>query len=218
MINWAGLPAVAALGAVVATSVVVGALWWRVAAQRRRLPCPAWLAWVLTNPYTNAVAGSAAILDRLELAPGMRVLDAGSGPGRLTVPAAECVGSAGEVIAIDVQEAMLRRVRAAAAGRGIANVHTVVGSIECGVPVAGTFDRALLVTVLGEVPDRAGAMRALYAALRPGGVLSVTEMLPDPHYQSRRTVRRLAEAAGFHFHRAYGTWFAFTMNFRKPSG
>ena len=211
----AAIPAAAAL---IAASLAVGAIGWRVASRRRQLPCPSWLGWLLSNPYTSAVAGSSAVLDRLHLSPGMRVLDAGSGPGRLTIPAAERVGPTGQVVALDVQEVMLRRVQAAAAERGLTNVRTVQGSIEDGqVAAGGAFDRALLVTVLGEVPDRAGAMRALHAALRPGGLLSVTEMLPDPHYQSRRTVRRLAETAGFRLDRAYGTWLAFTMNFRKPA-
>ena len=61
-------------------------------------------------------------------------------------------------------------------------------------------------------------MRALYAALRCGGLLSVTEMIPDPHYQSRSTVRWLAQSAGFTYERSFGTWIAYTMNFRKTTG
>ena len=197
-----------------------GTLGWRFAARRRRLPCPAWLAWILENPYTDAVAGSGTLLDRAGVGPGMRVLDAGSGPGRLTIPAAERVGPAGEVVALDVQGAMLARVRHRAAARGLLNVRTALGGIESGPGVpgvqAGTFDGALLVAVLGEVPGREAAMRALHAALKPGGVLSVTEVIPDPHYQRIRTVRRLGETAGFRLDRAYAARLAFTLNFRKP--
>lgn len=200
----------------IAFGILSGGFWWR-SSRRRRRPCPAWLGWLLENPYTNTVAGSSTVLDRLELAPGMRVLDAGSGPGRLTIPAAHRVGPTGEVVALDLQEAMLRGVRSAAARRGLTNIRTVQGEIEAGVPETGSFDRVLLVTVLGEVPDPASAMRVLHAALRPDGLLSVTEMLPDPDYQHRGTVRQLAEAAGFRFDRSYGNWLAFTMNFRKAS-
>lgn len=207
---------IVAPAAVVVAGLLAGSLWWRAASRRRQLPCPAWLGWLLTNPYTSAIAGSATVLDRLMLEPGMRVLDVGSGPGRLTIPAAEWVGPAGEVVALDVQQAMLAQVRAAAAERGLTNIKTVLGSIESGVLAPLSFDRALLVTVLGEVPDREGALRSVHTALRPGGLLSLTEMLPDPHYQSRGTVRRLAEAVGFQHDRTYGTWLAFTMNFRKP--
>ena len=195
--------------------VIAGVLGWRWASRRFRLPCPSWLAWILSNPYTRAVASAESILDRADVSRGMRVLDAGSGPGRLTIPAAERVGPTGTVVAVDVQAAMLRRVRVAADERHLDNVQTLQGSLDSEVPGACDFDRALLVTVLGEIPDRAGAMRALYGALRFCGILSISEMIPDPHYQSRETVRRLAEQAGFDFDRMYGTWLAFTMNFRK---
>ena len=195
------------------------ALLWRFASRRQRLPCPAWFAWILDNPYMRAVAGSALLLDRAGVAPGMRVLDAGCGPGRLTIPAAERVGAGGEVLAVDVQEGMLARVRREVANRGLTNVRTVLGGIETATTTRGvehgTFDRALLVTVLGEVPDREAALRALLTVLKPGGVLSVTEVIPDPHYQTRDTVQRLAEGVGFELAGSYGTSLAFTLNFRK---
>ena len=84
------------------------------------------------------------------------------------------------------------------------------------LPAAGTYDRAFLVTVLGEVPDGGTAMRALHGALRAGGLLAVTEALPDPDYQSPRTVRGLAVATGFELASARVHWFAFTTVFRKP--
>lgn len=181
------------------------------------MPCPPWLGRFLSNPYTNKLAGAELLLDRAEVSPGMRVLDVGPGWGRVTIPAAQRVGAAGSVVALDVQEAMLERVRAAALRQRLENVVTVKGSIEAGVPGAGDFDRALLVTVLGEIPDRETALRALHAALRAGGLLSITELVLDPHYQSKTTLRRLAGAAGFRFERTFGSWLAYTMNFRKPS-
>ena len=207
-----------ALVSFLAVCLVIGALCWRVLSRRRRLPCPAWLGWILANPYMNAVAGSATLLDRAGVEPGMRVLDAGSGPGRLTIPAAARVGPRGEVIALDLQDEMLDRVRRRVAEHGLANVRTILCDVEsfADSPDAGRIDRAILVAVLGEIPDREGAMRALYAALAPGGLLSVTEVIPDPHFQTRSTVRRLAEGAGFRLERTYGMALAFTMNLRKP--
>jgi hypothetical protein len=40
-------------------------------------------------------------------------------------------------------------------------------------------------------------------------------MLPDPHYQSKTTVRRLAEAAGFQLQSIVGGMWLFTANFVK---
>ena len=201
-----------------ATILLCGAFAWRFSSNRRHLPCPSWLAWILDNPFTAAVAGAELILDRAAVSRDMRLLDVGCGPGRVTIPAAKRVGPDGIVVAMDVQENMLTRVRAAAREHGLENVVTVAGSIEDGLASGGDFDRALLITVLGEIPDRAAAMRALYESLRVGGLLSITEMIPDPHYQSRATVRRLAESAGFVSERSFGTWLAHTTNYRKPSG
>jgi SAM-dependent methyltransferase len=207
------------IAATVGLGAAAAAAWWW-SARRGGRPCPSWMSWVLDNPYMNSVAGTAAVLDALDLAPDMRVLDAGCGPGRLTIPAAERVGPTGEVVALDVQEGMLARLRTAVAARGLRNVTPVRGTLDSTALAAGMlggpFDRAFLVTVLGEVADRAAAMRALHAALRPGGLLAVTEALPDPDYQGRRTVRQLTEAAGFELVRARGSWLAFTMVFRRP--
>ena len=70
---------------------------------------------------------------------------------------------------------------------------------------------------LGEIPDREAALKQSLLALKPGGILSITEMLPDPHYQSRATVKRLADAAGFQFCSIAGNRWLFTANLVKPA-
>ncbi len=72
--------------------------------------------------------------------------------------------------------------------------------------------------VLGEARDRAGALRELYGALRPGGVLSVTEIFGDPHHLGASTVLKEAEAAGFRLVGRFGSFPAYTLNFEKEPG
>jgi SAM-dependent methyltransferase len=179
----------------------------------RRHPCPAWLAGWLENPLAAMMPPS---LDRLELSPGMRVLDVGSGPGRLTIPMAKAVAPGGEVVALDLQMKMLERLTRRADREGAANIRAVHGNIvEAGVEPE-SFDRAVLATVLGEINDRERALREIASALRPGGVLSITEIIGDPHRLSRETVRRLAESAGLLLRNEFGGRLAFTLNFEKP--
>ena len=78
------------------------------------------------------------------------------------------------------------------------------------------FDRAFMVTVLGEIPDRLSAMQEIAASLRPGGILSITEMLPDPHYQTINSIRKLAFQSGLVESGVYGNSVIFTINLRKP--
>jgi ubiquinone/menaquinone biosynthesis C-methylase UbiE len=181
------------------------------------LPCPSWLAWLVErdNPFTRTNR-AAVILDHLDLRPGMTVLDIGCGPGRLAIPAARAVGPEGRVVAVDVQPAMLARAAEKAREAGLDNIRfeeARVGSGELGSPAA---DRALLVTVLGEIPDREAALREVFDALAPGGILSITELVFDPHFQSQRKVRSLARAAGFVEEALFGSRIAYTIHLRKP--
>jgi ubiquinone/menaquinone biosynthesis C-methylase UbiE len=199
--------------AVVTLGFVLG---WRLLARRAALPCPTACLWLLENRMMERVAGAELLLDRAGVQPGMTVLDAGCGPGRLTIPLAARVGPAGQVLAVDLQTAMLERLSARLESHVIRNVRTQHAALGAGMLPAGTFDRAFLVTVLGEIPDRLGALCEIRAALKPGGVLSLTEVFPDPHYQSRGTVRRLATAAGLRVVEVLGSWRAFTANLARP--
>jgi ubiquinone/menaquinone biosynthesis C-methylase UbiE len=200
-------------GGGVALATMVG---WRLLARRRSLPCPPWLSWLLENPLTNRLGGP-AILDDLGLEPGMKVLDAGCGPGRLTVPAARRVGPAGEVVGLDIQPEMVRRATARVAAAGLSNVRFVQAGLGQGQLPAAAFDRALLVTVLGEIPEREAALRELYAALKPGGRLAIAEVFPDPHFQRQATVRRLAAEAGLREVTTSGSPLVYTMLLERPA-
>ncbi len=196
---------------------LLAALVWRLASRRYSLPCPVWLRWLveLDNPFAETNRAG-VIIQHLDVQPGMKVLDVGCGPGRLTIPAAEQVGPQGAVVAIDIQSGMLRRAQEKAQTANLNNIRFLkVGAGE-GKLERSQFDRALLVTVLGEIPDREAALREIFDALKPGGILSVTEIIFDPHFQSRGTVLRLASQAGFREKEFFGNRLAFTLNLEKP--
>jgi len=203
---------------VFAVLFVVVFIAWRLASNRASLPCPAWLSWLveLDNPlFRNNRA--AAIIAGLELGPGMWALDAGCGPGRLTIPMARAVGPSGTVLAFDLQPAMLAKAEAKARVAGLGNIVFRQGAIGSDAFDAGAFDRATLATVLGEVPDQKGALAEIFATLKLGGVLAVTEVIADPHFQSRTHVVRLAEAVGFREMRRTGGALSYTVYLEKPN-
>lgn len=196
-------------------ALVAANLWWRWASRRRSLPCPTWLAGFVDGPVMDKVLGTQTTLDRIGLRPGYRVLEIGPGPGRLLIPAARRVLPGGEVVGLDIQPGMIERLKARAAQAGVSNLTTIVGdAVQPHFPPE-SFDVIYFCTVLGEIPDREAALQQCYAALKPGGLLSITEIFPDPHYQSRATVRRLAESAGFRLQAMQGPWYFFTANFAK---
>jgi SAM-dependent methyltransferase len=189
---------------------------WRLASRRENLPCPAWLGSFVErdNPFAKATK-AAFIVETLALTPGMTVLDAGCGPGRVTVPLARAVGATGRVVALDLQPAMLARARAKTETAGLANVEFLAAQLGKGELPARHFDRIVLVAVLGEIPDRAAALAELVAALKPGGVLAVAELVFDPHFQPRLAVTRLALAAGLRERAFHGRRLAYVMHFER---
>jgi ubiquinone/menaquinone biosynthesis C-methylase UbiE len=194
------------------------AVWigWRLISERRALPCPTSLAWLLENPFTAAYHST--VLSRLDLSPGLHVLDAGCGPGLLTTAVAAAVGPKGRVVALDLQPGMIAKARARAAKADLSNIDYLVAPLGQGALPRSQFDRALLVTVLGELPDKVAALQEIRSSLKPGGFLSITEVLPDPHYQSIRKVGNLADQAGLRFRNKIGNLFVFTVNLERPLG
>ncbi len=199
--------------------VIIIAFAWRFASRRYTLPCPVWMKWLLDPPSSGGVsARTQKTIGLLDARPGMSVLDAGCGPGRLTIPLAQRVGPDGEVTAMDLQDGMLREVQDRARLANLSNIRFLRAGIGEGKLEHDRFDRVVLITVLGEIPDREAALREIFGALRPGGILLVEETIRDPHYQTRSTVTRLAGAAGFIEKEFSGNCFSYILTWEKPSG
>ena len=203
------------VGAVIATMIVIF-VGWRWASRIWSLPCPSVVAWALESPFYRRITGTEKTLERIGLKSGQCVLEVGPGPGRLLIPAAQKVLPGGEVVGIDIQPGMIERLKARAKTAQITNLSAILGDATQPIVPESSFDVVFLVTTLGEISDRAAVLAQCFRVLKPGGVLSVTEMFPDPHYQSRSTVKRLANEAGFQFRSIQGRWWLFTANFVRP--
>lgn len=189
---------------------------WRLISQRYSLPCPSWLGWLVEkeNPFAKENRSS-EIIHHLNLLPGMKVLDAGCGPGRLTLPLAKKLPQ-GKVTALDSQERMLFKTRMKISDAGLENVDYLLAEIGEGKLPNETFDRALLVNVLGEIPNQLQALSEIFRSLPSGGILSVTETIFDPHFQRKKKVMQLAFQTGFVEGDYFGNFLAYTLHLIKP--
>lgn len=190
---------------------------WRLLSHVWNLPLPSWLHWLveLDNPFTPANKAP-FIIKHLELQPSMNVLDAGCGPGRLTLPLAKAIKDEGEVTALDIQEAMLQKVKTKMQAKGLQNIRFLQSTLGEKTLENNYYDRVVLATVLGEIPQKEKALKELFHALKPGGILSITEVIFDCHFQRKSKLRKLAKLVGFEESKYVGNPFAFNLHFQKP--
>jgi ubiquinone/menaquinone biosynthesis C-methylase UbiE len=197
-------------------AVILISFGWRWASRIWSLPCPSLIGWVLESPFYGRIIGTQKTLERIGLQPGQRVLEIGPGPGRLLIPVARKVLPGGTVVGIDIQARMLDRLKVRAKAANITNLTTILGDATQTIVPEASFDVVYLAAALGEIPDRAAALAQCFRALKAGGLLSITETQPDPHHQSRATVKRLAAEAGFQLKSIQGGMWLYTANFVRP--
>ena len=153
------------------------------------------------------------LLRRLNLKPSLTVLEVGPGPGYYSVAIARAIPG-GKLILLDVQPEMLDMARERIESSGFTNVDYVQGD-AASVPLeSGSVDVALLVCVLGEVPEPAAVLGEIRRVLRPGGMLSLTEwMVGNPHSLRTVDLQKAGETAGFQMTARRGRLLSRTVDF-----
>jgi ubiquinone/menaquinone biosynthesis C-methylase UbiE len=168
--------------------------------RERNSVCPAEVTGALTVGLRKRLQSPEKILSPF-LKEGMTVLDVGCGPGFFTVPAARMGGKTGRVVAVDLQEAMLRIL--------VANLQRTcleerVLPVKCeshDLSIPGGNELALVFYMVHEVPDKDRFFRQLKAALNPDAQVLLFE--PKRFHVSReefQATAAAAERAGFQAH------------------
>lgn len=123
----------------------------------------------LFDPVTERVFRAAGI------APGMRVLDLGSGAGDVSMLAARIVGPAGQVVGVERNPDAIESAQARVRRAGIGNVSFVEGDVAA-FELEDTFDAVVGRLILLYMPDPAAALAHAARLLRPGGIVCMHEI------------------------------------------
>lgn len=171
------------------------------------------LWFLLEIPGRRWIQPPREIADHLHLRADSRVLELGPGSGFFTVEVAPRL-NAGRLTLLDLQPAMLRRVRRRLAKRR-ADTRLGCAAGDAGrLPFADlSFDVAFMVAVLGEVPDPAACLRELRRVVAPNGILSISEHQPDPDFIAFDDLVALAADAGWRLAEAWRGRLGYTANF-----
>lgn len=121
--------------------------------------------------------------ERLSLAPGQYVLDAGCGTGQSLDVLSPPIGPSGKVIGVDLSRGMLDAAKRRVTTKGFANVELVQGSLleldraqlAPHLPDGRGFDRAISFLVMSALPEWEAATRRVWDLIEPGGTMMIVD-------------------------------------------
>jgi len=158
--------------------------------------CPVELSGTLDNSIRRWLQNPQKIL-KPYIAEGMTVLDVGCGPGFFSVEMAQMVGKTGKVIAADLQEKMLQKVKEKIKGTALEDRIILHKCEENKIGVKQPVDFVLLFYMVHEVPNKEGLFKEIAAILKPRGKVMIAEPPLHVSKSAFEETLRIAGSTGF---------------------
>ena len=136
--------------------------------------CPHQIGFMLDNRLRRLIQNPARILGDY-IRKGATVIDMGCGPGFFTIDMARMVGEDGRVIAVDLQEHMLLKVKRKADKYGVADRMEFHRCNSNSIGLNKKADFILAYYMIHETPNPKGLLVELKDLLEDGGKLLIVE-------------------------------------------
>ncbi len=114
------------------------------------------------------------LIEHVGIAEGAQVLDVGTGRGANLFPAAEAVGSRGQIIGVDLADGMVRETTTEIKRRNLSHASMLQMDAEHLTFPDASFDAVLCGFAIFLFPHLEQALSEFFRVLRPGGKIGIT--------------------------------------------
>ena len=188
----------------------------RIIRKLYKFPIPSFATRLIDNPIRRRFIQKPEIIaKRLKLKSGMIVVEIGPGKGNYTKAVADKILPHGNVYAIDIQEAVIKRLKERVKKENIPNIIPMINDAYNLSFEDESVNRIFAIACLPEIPEPVRALKEFKRILKSDGIISLCELFIDPDYPLRRTEKRWAKQAGLEFIEGFGNWFVYQLNFGK---
>ena len=166
-----------------------------------------WANWLLHERFSDDPAHERTVraeiaqyadrvLDAAQLAPGMTLVDVGTGDGVVAFRAIDRVGPSLRVLCTDVSPSMLQHAEAVAVERGVRDQCTFLQcSAETLNDITGeSVDVVTTRAVLAYLPDKIAVLREFRRILKPGGRVSIAEPIRRDEALEANSLKKFVDA------------------------
>ena len=150
------------------------------------------------------------VIQSLEIRPGERIADIGSGSGYFVFALAKAVGPAGKVYAVDVDQDMTDLVAQRAKTEGVENIQVILARPDDPLLTANGIDLIFTSNTYHHIKDRVSYFANLRKYIRPGGRMAIIEFDRRSwfaglwqHYTPKEFIQREMEQAGYRLLREF---------------
>jgi ubiquinone/menaquinone biosynthesis C-methylase UbiE len=148
-----------------------------------------------SNPSRDAIEQPEKVMEATGVKPGMVIGEIGAGRGYFTFWLARGVGATGKVYANDIDSSALAAIERTAAAEKIANIETVLGTVEDPRLPAGSLDMVFMVNAFHDLARPVELLANLKPALKPGATVVIMDRDPardgDRHFLPREKVEEI---------------------------
>jgi len=141
------------------------------------------------DPARDAWQRPDEVIGLMAIEPGMRVVDLGAGTGYFLRRISKAVGSAGAVLALDIEPGMIDYMAERCRREGLTNTRPLRVPLDDPKLDPGSVHRILIVNTWHHIPDRTAYVKKLARALVPGGAVYVVDFTLESEHGPPREHR-----------------------------